>query len=75
MAHDEEVRGMIPQDGIPEVNQWRGNGIDPHVNHDLGYQLNRENVGSVDNLGISVVIVQNYKMNCKCCKEQPDIMQ
>ena len=56
MAPDEVAHGMVPQDGISEVNQWRGNGIYPHGHHDPEDGVNQENFKHVGNLGTSLII-------------------
>ena len=61
MIPDEVGRGMVPQEGISEVDQWRGNEVGPHGDHDPIYRLSKECVMNAENLGIFLTIVLSCK--------------
>ena len=61
MIPDVVGRGMVPQEGTSEVDQWRGNNVGPHEYHDPIYRLSKECVMNAENLDIFLTIVLSCK--------------
>ena len=61
MIPDEVGRGMVPQEGTSEVDQWRGNEVGPHGDHNPIYRLRKECVMNAERLDIFLTIVLSCK--------------